>query len=235
MLQLKPKEERELARLEGLDSYRCDLSRLGFGDLIAIHDNTLRPNGTDVLAEDRDLEIITCVLQGTLAYKDNQDNGVLILPGETHRMTAGTGLVHNEFNPSDIDAIHYLQFRIQPDRLDLLPGCEKAAFSRSELRGRWKCLASREGGAPGDGMGALVRVHQDVSVYATLLLYGEEIAYAPAAGRICWVQVACGVAQLNGKLMETGDGAAVQAEDVNLESISNEAEIFLLDLRHPGA
>jgi redox-sensitive bicupin YhaK (pirin superfamily) len=235
MLQLKPREERALIRLEGLDSYRYDLSRLGFSDLTAIHDNTLQPNGADSLAEDRNLEMVTWVLQGTLAYKDNLDNGVLILPGEIHRMTAGTGLVHNEFNPSDIDSVHYLQFRIQPDRPDLSPECEKAAFSRAELQGRWNCLASGEGGAPGNGMGASVRVHQDVSVYATLLSYGEEIVYTPAAGRICWIQVACGVAQLNGKLMEAGDGAAVEGEDVNLESISNEAEILLLDLRHPSA
>ncbi|HEY9687857.1 MAG TPA: pirin family protein [Coleofasciculaceae cyanobacterium] len=235
MLQLKPREERELTRLEGLDSYRYELSRLGISDLSAIHDNTLRPNGADALREDEEMEILTYVLQGTLAYKDNLDNGVLILPGEIHRMTAGTGLVHNEFNPSDMDSVHYLQFRIQPDRPDLSPDCEKAAFSRAELRGRWKCLASREGGAPGDGMGSSVRVHQDVSVYASLISYGEEIIYTPVAGRICWIQVACGVAQLNGKLMEAGDGAAVQGEDVNLESISNEAEILLLDLRHPSA
>lgn len=240
MIHLRPRGEREHARLDGLESFRTfpgteshalefpmDGNRFGsgFGDLRAINDVVLRPQAASETRMQQDTEVLTWVLQGTLAHKDSRGEGSLVQAGELLRMTAGTGVLHSEFNPSDLEAVHFLQLRIEPEVTGLAPEYEQRFFDASERVGRWQVLASR------DGRDESVRVRQDVLVSAVALPYGGELGYSVPEGRMCWVQVVGGVVQLNGKLMEAGDGAAVEGEDVELESVSNQGDVLVVAVR----
>ena len=152
------------------------------------------------------MEIITYVLEGALEHKDSMGNGTSILPGEVQRMSAGTGVRHSEKNSSAEEDVHLLQIWIIPQEQGLAPGYEQKMFAVDEKRGRLRLIASN------DGRDGSVTVHQDASLYAALLEPGEEVAHQLAPGRHAWAQVARGAVELNGQLLQQGDGAAVSGE-----------------------
>src|SRR5678816_3764202 len=111
----------------------------------------------------RDMEIITYILEGALKHEDSMGNGSVIRPGDVQRMTAGTGVRHSEQNASKDQLVHLLQIWILPNEQDLSPRYEQKAFSTDERRHRFRLIASE------DGREGSVTVHQDVSVFASVL------------------------------------------------------------------
>jgi hypothetical protein len=236
MVQLRAKEERGHTRIEWLDSWHTfsfgdymDPHYMGFSDLRVINDDIVKPGKGFETHGHRNMEIITYVLSGTLAHKDSLGNGSLIQPGDVQRMSAGTGVMHSEFNPSDSEPVHLLQIWILPDQQGVAPSYEQVSFTPEQKSGRLCLIASP------DGREGAVRVHQNVSVYASVVPYGKELTYTLSSDRVAWVHVASGAIQLNGKLLEAGDGAAVNAgEALALEGINTESELLLFDLRRPS-
>ncbi len=237
MLQVRTRGERGHTRIDWLESWHTfsfgeyyDPENRGFSDLRVINDDIVAPGKGFETHPHRDMEIITYILSGTLAHKDSMGNGSLIRPGDVQRMTAGTGVLHSEFNPSDTDPVHLLQIWILPECKGLEPGYEQKSFSQAEKRRDWCLIASRQ------GQHGSVVVHQDVNVYATLLSADERREYRLPLGRACWVHVATGSLQLNGKLLEAGDGVGVVHEEALVfEGLSRETDLLLFDLREPGA
>jgi redox-sensitive bicupin YhaK (pirin superfamily) len=172
----------------------------------------------------RDMEIITYVLSGELGHKDSLGNGSVIRPGDVQRMSAGTGVVHSEMNPSRTEPVHFLQIWIVPDRSGHRPGYEQKAFSDSDRRGKLRLVASS------DGRDGSVSIHQDASVYAGLLESGERVSHESRAGRHAWVHVARGSVDLNGKTLREGDGAAISDEPRLDLTAKDSSEVLLFDL-----
>src|SRR5205823_5028700 len=149
-----------------------------------------------------DMEIITYILEGALEHKDSMGTGSIIRPGEVQRMSAGTGVTHSEFNPSNNEPVHLLQIWIRPEAKAIKPSYEQKQFRRDDMRSRLRLTAARE---PVDGA---VKIHQDVRLFATIL-EGETVKYDLLEGRYAWLQIARGSMQLNGIKLEAGDGAGV--------------------------
>lgn len=237
MLQVRPKEERGQTRIDWLESYHTfsfgdyyDPQFMGFSDLRVINDDIVKPGGGFDTHPHRDMEIVTYVLSGTLAHKDSMGNGSLIRPGDVQRMSAGTGVLHSEFNPSDTDPVHLLQIWILPESKGLEPGYEQRSFSTEERRRGWCLIAARH--PKGLGEGRAVTVHQDISIYATILGADEARAYPLDANRSGWLHVAGGAVQLNGTLLEAGDGVALTGgKTLDLTGLARESELLLFDLR----
>ena len=201
-----------------------DPERLGFRALRVINDDRVEPGRGFGSHSHRDMEIISYVLSGELGHRDSMGNGSVIKPGDVQRMTAGTGVVHSEMNPSRAEPVHFLQIWIVPDRAGHRPGYEQKNFSEAERRGRLRLVASRDGG---DGS---VTIHQDASVYATLLAPGERVAHELRPGRHSWVQVARGSVDVNGRTLREGDGAAI-SDEARLElTAKDSSEVLLFDL-----
>jgi redox-sensitive bicupin YhaK (pirin superfamily) len=139
-------------------------------------------------------------------------------------MSAGTGIVHSEFNASATEAVHFLQVWIIPARAGLVPGYEQRAFPPGERRGRLRLVA-----AP-DGAEGAVTLHQDARLYAADLRSGERVAHALGRGRGLWLQVARGIVALDGTEMREGDGAAVEDQDSVTVEAESDAEVLLFDL-----
>src|SRR5512133_256804 len=201
-----------------------DPDHMGFRALRVINEDRVKASQGFGTHGHRDMEILTYVLSGRLAHRDSMGTGSVIGPGEVQRMSAGTGVLHSEFNASDTDPVHFLQIWLLPERYGLPPGYEQRSFPDEERRGRLRLVASR------DGAHGSVTVHQDVRVYACLLAAGDGADLALAEGRHAWVQVARGRARLNGQDLASGDGAAVTGERaLRLEGVEA-AEVLVFDL-----
>ena len=196
----------------------------GFRSLRVINEDFVAPGQGFPTHFHRDMEIVTCVLEGTIEHKDSMGNAGRIRPGEVQRMTAGRGVTHSEFNPSRTDRLHLLQIWILPGRKGLEPGYEQKTFPEAERRGRLRLIASP------DGRDGSVTIRQDARIYAGLLAPGGRVSQLLAPGRHAWLQVARGALTLNGRTLAAGDGAAAEDEtDLEL-SASEDAEVLLFDL-----
>jgi redox-sensitive bicupin YhaK (pirin superfamily) len=201
-----------------------DPKHMCFRALRVINDDRISPSGGFPMHPHRDMEIVTYVVEGAIAHRDSLGNGSVIRPGEVQRMTAGKGVVHSEYNPSDRETTRLLQIWILPRRNGLEPGYEQKAFPESERRGALRVVASP------DGRDGSVTIQQDAAIYAGRLGAGESVRLDLAPGRHAWVHVVRGDLRLGGHDLSEGDGAAVSDEGaVQLEGRA-EAEVLVFDL-----
>jgi quercetin 2,3-dioxygenase len=154
------------------------------------------------------MEIITYVLEGALAHKDNTGASSIIRADDLQRMSAGTGISHSEYNPSPSEPVHFLQIWIVPDQASLAPAYEQRSFELEKHIGTWVLVAAS---SPRDGA---VRVHQDVELSLARLSKGQQMPHWLKPGRRAWLQVVRGEVMLNGTPMKAGDGAAVSDEKI---------------------
>ena len=195
-----------------------------FRSLRVINEDRVRPGQGFPTHSHRDMEIITYILSGALEHRDSMGNGSVIRPGDVQRMSAGSGVSHSEFNPSDNEAVHLLQIWILPESRGLAPTYEEKSFSEDERRGRLRLVASK------DGREGSVTIQQDACLYATLLDAGASVERTLGANRYAWLQVARGTISLNEIELQQGDGAALKDES-DLKIVAQEpAEILLFDL-----
>jgi len=170
------------------------------------------------------MEIISYVVKGELAHKDSTGVSSVIRPGDVQRMSAGTGVRHSEFNPSDTEPTPFLQIWIQPEQDGLPPSYEQRTFPAADRRGTLRLVASRNGR---DGS---VTVHQDVQLYVGTLAAGEKLAHRLGDDRHAWVQIVRGAVRLTGTPLGAGDGAAMSQETVLQIHAIEAAELLLFDL-----
>ncbi|MDQ3906898.1 MAG: pirin family protein, partial [Acidobacteriota bacterium] len=192
---------------------------MGFRSLRVINEDTVAPGRGFPTHGHRDMEIITYILEGALAHRDSMGNGSTIRPGDVQRMSAGTGVRHSEANPSDAERVHLLQIWIVPAEQGIAPSYEQTSFTEDERRGRLKLVASP------DGREGSVTIHQDASLYASLLGESHTVEHELADGRGAWVQVARGAVEVNGQRLEQGDGAAASEEERLTITAREDAEI----------
>src|SRR5205085_8516330 len=197
---------------------------MSFRSLRVINDDRVQPGQGFGMHGHRDMEIVTYVLDGALQHKDSLGNGSILRVGELQRMTAGTGVRHSEFNPSDKEAVHLYQIWLLPERKGLKPSYEQKIFSEEERRATLRLVAS-----PTGEHGSLT-IHQDARLYLSTLKGGETVAHALKPGRHAWLQMLRGKASLNGQPLSAGNGAAVSEEEKLEITSQDDAEVMLFDL-----
>jgi len=202
-----------------------DPRHMGFRDLRVINQDIVEPGEGFGTHPHRDMEILTWILDGALEHKDSMGNGSVIRPGEIQRMTAGTGVTHSEFNPSESEPVQLMQIWILPEKQGLTPGYEQKSFPRDEMRDRFRLLASR------DGRDGSVTIHQDAELLIAAPDAGTTLRHALHPGRHAWVQVARGAVSLNGTPLSAGDGASVTGETTLTVEAGSPGEVLLFDLR----
>lgn len=231
MLTLRKSTDRFHTQIGWLDSWHTfsfsdhfHPDHVQFRALRVINDDKVAPGAGFGMHPHRDMEIVTYVLAGALGHKDSMGNGSTMRPGDVQRMTAGTGVLHSEHNVMREGETHLLQIWMMPEQRNLKPSYEQKSFSEAERSNTLKLIASR------DGREGSVTVHQDVSLYSTILAPGETVRHELRPGRHAWVQVAKGAVELNGVKLETGDGVAV-SEEQRLELTGTAAaEVLVFDL-----
>jgi redox-sensitive bicupin YhaK (pirin superfamily) len=231
MITLRPANERGRTSIGWLESQHSfsfgdyhDRRHMGFRSLRVINDDWISPGMGFGTHPHRDMEIITVVQEGSLEHRDSLGTGSVIKPGEVQRMSAGTGILHSEFNGSVSEPVHLLQIWVLPRAKGLEPSYEQQTFAPAELQGQLKLVASP------DGRAGSLTVQQDVALYQAKLATGERVGHRLAPGRAAWIQIGSGAITLNGQRLSAGDGAAVENEEA-LEFVGLEpAEFLLFDL-----
>jgi redox-sensitive bicupin YhaK (pirin superfamily) len=196
---------------------------MGFRTLRVINEDWVQPGNGFGTHGHRDMEIVTYVLEGGLEHRDSMGNGSIIRPGEVQRMSAGTGVLHSEKNPSTSEVVHLLQIWILPERPGIRPEYEQKAFPADGSRGTLRIVASH------DGHEGSLTMHQDTDLYTALLDGDESVTHSFGPNRYGWLQVARGTARLNGTDLAAGDGAAISGEP-SITISGDKAEVLLFDL-----
>lgn len=198
---------------------------MGFRTLRVINEDFVAPGRGFPMHGHRDMEIITYILEGALQHQDSMGNGSIIRPGDVQRMSAGTGVRHSEKNAAENEAVHLLQIWILPHTVGLDPSYEQKAFS-DEVRHNKLCLIASD-----DARDGSVLLHQDVSLYASILDANLNIDHSMEQTRYGWLQVARGAVDVNGEALAQGDGAVIVAESkLEIRAHDDPAEILLFDL-----
>ena len=231
MIKVRPAGERGKTQTSWLDSSHTfsfnryhDPRYTGFRDLLVINEDIVAPaQGFGTHSHDN-MEILTYVVEGALEHRDSTGGSGVIRPNDLQRMSAGTGVSHSEFNPSQTESAHFLQIWILPEREGLKPEYEQRAFPDNERRGRLRLIATP------DGSNGSVSIHQDVKLYDALLVAGDEVTYQLDKDRHAWIQVIKGMVTINGMTLGTGDGAAISKEISLRIQATEDAEILLFDL-----
>src|SRR5580698_2690548 len=214
MIQVRKSGERGHANHGWLNSYHTfsfanyyDPKHMGFRSLRVINEDRVAPGKGFGAHGHRDMEILSYVLEGSLAHRDNMGHEEVLGPNEIQRMSAGTGVTHSEFNASNSEPVHFLQIWIEPAKTGTPASYEQIRFAPEEKQGKLKLLA---GPAGGDGV---ARINQDAQVFVAELAKGDDIAYRLGNTRHAWLHVIRGNVTVNGISLETGDAAAIGKED----------------------
>jgi redox-sensitive bicupin YhaK (pirin superfamily) len=197
---------------------------MGWGNLRVINEDRIAPGTGFGTHGHRDMEIISYVLSGELAHKDSMGNVQGIPPGDVQRMSAGSGVLHSEFNHAEGQTTHFLQIWIEPNVRGIAPGYEQISVPQTDKRGRLCKVA-----APGGGAGA-VRIHADATVYAGLFDGAEAATLVLAPGRKAYVHLVRGRLVVNGQALEGGDAAQLEGEAQVVLEQGEDAEVLVFDL-----
>ena len=237
MLTIRKSNERGHADHGWLDSHHSfsfanyyDPAHMGFRSLRVINEDRVAAGRGFGSHPHRDMEILTYVLSGKLAHKDSMGHVEVLGPNEIQKMSAGTGVVHSEFNGSDDEPTHFFQIWIEPKTRGTAPAYEQLKFAAEEKQNRFKLLASP---VPSPGAATL---NQDAKVSVAELEPGHKLEYDLGADRHAWLHVVRGEVLVNGEKLSTGDAVAVDQEQkleiaADVSQGTQKSEILLFDLQ----
>ncbi len=231
MISLRKGQDRGHAHHGWLESYHSfsfadymDPRHMGWGNLRVINEDRIAAGTGFGTHGHRDMEIVSYVLDGALAHRDNMGNGTAILPGDVQRMSAGRGVMHSEFNHAKDASTHFLQIWILPDQRGIDPGYEQKHFGPEDKRGRLRLVASR------DAREGSVRLHADADLYAGLFDGAERAELAIDPARKAYVHLVRGSLQANGHALQAGDALLLAQESAVVLAQGADAEVLVFDL-----
>jgi len=231
MLARRPAAERGATDLGWLDSRHTfafgsydDPRHMGFRSLRVINDDRVRAGAGFGRHPHRDMEIFSYILEGRLSHEDSLGTGSTVGAGGVQKMSAGTGILHSEFNPSKTEPLRFLQVWILPEKRGLPPSYDHKDFADADKRGRLKLIGSS------DGRDGSIPFHRDVAIFASILAPGQTVEHRAAPGRGLWLQIARGSMDANGVALEEGDGLSAEGEGALTIRAVTEAEFLLFDL-----
>jgi len=231
MITIRKSEDRGHADHGWLDTYHTfsfadymDPEHMGFGPLRVVNQDRVRPGQGFGTHGHRDMEIISYVLDGVLEHKDSMGNGSRIVPGDVQFMSAGTGVMHSEFNGSRSETVHFLQMWVIPEERGTTPRYDQKSFPADERRGKLTLMVSP------DGRDGSIRIGRDALMYGGLLSEGQGAEHRLAPGRMAWIHVAKGRLRVNDVPLGPGDGAGIREEERILLTGQEDAEFVLFDM-----
>jgi redox-sensitive bicupin YhaK (pirin superfamily) len=231
MLTIRKSDERGATSIDWLKSKHSfsfgdyyDPANESFGALRVINEDWIKGGAGFPPHPHRDMEIVTYILDGAISHRDSTGGGGTIRPGEIQRMSAGTGIVHAEFNASASEDCHLLQIWIMPSRRGIEPGYEQKRIDPEAVRNHFARIAAPE------PVANEVRLVQDAEIWVAKLDGEVEAIHTLAPGRKAWLQVARGTVTVDGQNLNAGDAAAITDQaSIAVRSLTA-AEVLVFDL-----
>lgn len=231
-IKIRKSQERGNTIMSWLDSKHTfsfgsyyDPTYMGYGVLRVINDDRVIPGAGFATHSHNDMEIISYVLDGELAHKDSMGNGSIIKAGELQRMSAGSGVTHSEYNPSQDKDLHFLQIWIQPNAKNIQPSYEQQSITKDDKLGKFKLVAS------GDKASGAIHINQDLNMYIGALdAPSQSLEFKVNNDRKVWVHIATGEVLLNNEQLNVGDGVAISGPATLSFTQSRGVEIFIFEM-----
>jgi redox-sensitive bicupin YhaK (pirin superfamily) len=231
MLTVHKSEDRGATKIAWLDSRHSfsfgdyyDPQNMGFGALRVINEDVIAGGGGFRPHPHRDMEIVTYILSGALQHQDSLGTGSVIRPGEIQKMSAGTGIVHSEFNASRERDCHLLQIWIEPSKDGIAPSYEQKPVDPEAVKNHFARIAAPN---PRDNEVTLV---QDAEIWAAKFDAGVEAVHPLEKGRRAWLQVAKGKVEVCDQMLNAGDAISITDEDRILVRAHAPSEVLWFDL-----
>ncbi|PLX69353.1 MAG: hypothetical protein C0603_00040 [Denitrovibrio sp.] len=200
-------------------------NRMGFGAIRVINDDSIAPASGFPEHPHANMEIVTIVLEGTLEHKDSLGNGSVIRPGEVQRMSAGSGITHSEWNPSDSETLRLFQIWIQTRDVDISPEYDQQVVDLEVNRGRLVTLVSGEPTEEG------FTFHQDAWIKRGLFSAGGKYTYKPNNGdNGILVFIVDGVIEIADNRLYSRDEITITDEDEIIINIEKDTDIILFEV-----
>lgn len=234
MINIRKSFERGRADFGWLDSRHTfsfgnyyDPDHMGFGKLRVINEDRVKGGQGFGSHPHRDMEIITYVLNGALKHKDSMGNSSVINKNDFQKMSAGTGVVHSEYNNSESEPVHFYQIWILPEKTGIKPDYQQLNIDKNFIAGNLKLIAS------GNSVNKdVISINQDADIYIGSLDNGKKFVHETKPDRDIWVQVTKGTARISERVLDEGDGASIKDEkEITIET-DNYGEILLFDMVH---
>lgn len=229
MLTLRKSQDRGYADHGWLRSFHSfsfagyhDPAHMGWGNLRVINEDRIAPGTGFGTHGHRDMEIISYVISGELAHKDSMGNVKGIPPGDVQRMSAGSGVMHSEFNHAPNQTTHFLQIWIEPNVHGIAPSYEQQTVPPASKRGTLSLIAGADH--------ALVKIHADASLYAGLFDGDERGSLSIGSGRKGYVHLVRGELHVNGLALQAGDAVLLDNEPTIDLQQGKDAEVLVFDL-----
>ncbi len=235
MYKLRAREERGKTVTDWLKSAHSfsfaqyfDPFNMGFSDLRVINDDIIAPSSGFSMHPHANMEIITIILDGALEHKDSTGISELLQAGQIQVMSAGSGIMHSEFNPSPINDTHFLQIWILPNKKNYSPSYQTKTFKKETLLNRIRLIVS------GSGKEGSVKIHQDAEIFQSILEADKTVYFSIPENRKLWLQVATGAIEVNSNILEAGDGMSVVNEtgEIEINGVDAESNFIIFNLRN---
>jgi quercetin 2,3-dioxygenase len=199
-----------------------DPNNMNFGPMRVLNDDVIQPQTGFGAHPHREMEIVTVVLKGQLKHSDSVGNTGILKPGEVQRMSAGTGIIHSEMNPSDTEELHLLQMWFEPNVRRLPPSYEQIAYDQSLLKNNWLPVVSNRSDQ------RVAHIHQDMTIYLSELEDGKSITFTQEKNRKIFLFVIEGELVLNQEhRLKRRDSARI-TDLTNLDVQSDTGSFFML-------
>jgi redox-sensitive bicupin YhaK (pirin superfamily) len=231
VVEIRRADERGYADHGWLKSYHSfsfaayfDPEHMGFGPLRVINEDRVAGGAGFGPHPHKDMEIISYVLSGSLEHRDTMGTGSVIRAGDVQRMSAGSGVLHSEYNHSPDEPVHFLQIWIEPDRIGIAPEYEQTSIAAIAKRGNLRLVASP------DGRDESMRINADALMFAAMVDGEERLNHELAPGRKAYLQVVSGGLTANGAVLESGDAVKIRDETHVFIEGGRHAELLLFDL-----
>ena len=232
MYKVRKSDERGITKIDWLYGkhsfsfgHYYDEDNMGFGNLRVINEDEVKAGGGFATHPHKDMEIITYILDGALEHKDSLGTGSVIVPGDVQKMTAGTGILHSEFNHSKENPVHLLQIWILPNKNGLSPSYQQKNFNHKRGNGKLILLVSE------DGRDESITINQDVNMYLLDLNAKDNFNHEISQNRKIWIQIARGAVNINNIDLFQGDGLTIEQEKLLDFVAERDSEILIFDMK----
>ncbi|MDF2669717.1 MAG: quercetin 2,3-dioxygenase [Paenibacillus sp.] len=228
MIKLYPDSERhkvDMGWLQSRPSFSfgayADPDNTAFGVMRVCNDDVLAPGRGFGAHPHSDMEIVSIVLEGSIRHEDNLGHAETTTAGGLQRMSAGTGVVHAEFNPSDSEPLRLLQIWFMPRERGLAPSYEAVRYEEAKLANALLPVASHTASAH------VALLNQDMTIYLSRLEPGKQLEYRQPEGRRVYMFIIEGALQVNGTALGNGDSARIEGE-THLKLEADQSAFFML-------
>ena len=198
-----------------------DPDQMGFCALRVINENIVEPGKGLGTLEHRDVEIITCVIEGEFEHKDSLGNVSLIRAGNFQSISAGAGITHSESNPSTSNRLHFLQLWLTPSADGGRPCYAERTLGKEARSNELKLLFC---GQPREGA---LEIRQDAAIYRGKVGRGHSLAVTLAPAHHAWLQLISGQIHMLGQVLRHGDGVGI-SNTSSFEVVADDDSLFLL-------